>query len=393
MASDLLLAHVDVPPDQVHAVPYGGDPREAAAQYGRTLAETLAGDGLDLVLLGMGADGHTASLFPGSEALYVDERGATACFVSQVDGWRVSLTMREINHGAQALVLVAGAEKAAALADVRSGHSQSPAARVAPSGRSATWLTDRETAAAVMRLLRAPGAEPDRSADAAKRHAAEAAARAIEDGWLVGLGTGSTARLFVEALACRLRSGDLHGVTGVPTSAATARQAESLGIPLTGEGALAHPQVTVDGADEVSPDLDLLKGMGGALVREKIVASASRRMWVIADDQKLVDRLGERSPVPIAVVPFGWRTHLAAVESLGGAADLRQSPSGESFVTDDGLWILDARFATGIDDPAALDAALAAIAGVAACGVFAGMAERAFVGDREGAWLYRRLID
>jgi len=86
-------------------------------------------------------------------------------------------------------------------------------------------------------------------------------------------------------------------------------------------------------------------------------------------------------------------TAMAAVEALGGAADLRQSPSGESFVTDDGLWILDARFATGIDNPAALDAALAAIAGVAACGVFAGMAERAFVGDREGAWLYRRLID
>jgi len=217
--------------------------------------------------------------------------------------------------------------------------------------------------------------------EAQKRAAAARAVDFVRPGMRLGLGTGSTARHFVELLAERVRGG--LTVVGVPTSEATRQDAERLGVPLTTLDETPALDLTVDGADEVAPDLSLIKGGGGALLREKIVAQASARMVVIADESKWVEALG-RFPLPIEVVPFGLAATqhaiAAAIAAMGlsGAIVLRRDKTGHAFVTDGGHWILDAALVR-IPDPRGLGERLAAIAGVVEHGLFVGLATTAII--------------
>ena len=209
---------------------------------------------------------------------------------------------------------------------------------------------------------------------AAKRTAGEQAVEWVEPGMVVGLGTGSTAIWAIRRIGARLADGSLHDVVGIPTSNASAEEARHLDIPL---GTLDdHPVVdlTIDGADEVDPQLDLIKGGGGALLREKIVAQASRRVAIVVDDSKLSPRLGTVWPVPVEVVPFAWVVVANALRDLGADPVLRHiTGSHAAFVTDEGNWILDARFGP-IDDPERLGAELARQAGIVEHGLFVGLA-------------------
>ncbi len=202
----------------------------------------------------------------------------------------------------------------------------------------------------------------------------------------LGLGTGSTARHFVELLGARVKQG--LSVTCVPTSVATAKQARELGIPLTDLEAAPLLDLTVDGADEIGPRLNLIKGAGGALWREKIVAAASARMVVIAERSKLVDQLGSL-PLPIEVNAFGLGATRLRIEAVmrehGATGGLRQRlrPGGEPFVTDGGHLILDALFGR-ISRPEALATALLEIPGVVQHGLFIGLCRRAYVAGDDG---------
>lgn len=216
----------------------------------------------------------------------------------------------------------------------------------------------------------------------AKHRAAEAALQFVSSGMVVGLGTGSTADCFLVALADAIRAGRLGGIRGVPTSRQSEKRAGELGIPLL-TLADALPDVTIDGADEIAPNLDLIKGLGGALLREKIVAQNSRRLVIIADSSKLVAVLGTRSPLPVEVAPFGHEVHLPFLRALGAEPRLRTGVNGSPFVTDNGNRIYDCRFPR-IDDPTALQAALRGRAGVVDCGLFLGLASIAIVGDEQG---------
>jgi ribose 5-phosphate isomerase A len=209
----------------------------------------------------------------------------------------------------------------------------------------------------------------------AKRAAAQAALAEIDGARVVGLGTGSTAQLFVEELAARVRAG--LAIVGVPTSEATRHQAASLGIPLLGDDGPWSIDVNVDGADEVSAALDLIKGGGGAHAREKIVNYASAKNVVIVDSSKMSGRLGERRAVPVEVLPFA---HATTRDHLGrlGLARLRRDDAGAAFRTDAGNFIYDVR--TGpIDDAAGLEQAIRAIPGVVEAGLFIGRADVVFV--------------
>jgi ribose 5-phosphate isomerase A len=222
--------------------------------------------------------------------------------------------------------------------------------------------------------------------DTQKRAAAARALELVRPGMRLGLGTGSTARHFVELLAEQVRSG--LDIVAVPTSEGTRRDAERLGVPLTTLDATPELDLTVDGADEIAPDLSLIKGGGGALLWEKIVASASARMVVIADESKWVPVLG-RFALPIEVVPFGLGATRRAVEAAcaaagsAGPALLRCGRDGHAFVTDSGHWMLDAALER-IADPAALAGRLAAIAGVVEHGLFIGLASMAILASPDG---------
>jgi ribose 5-phosphate isomerase A len=208
----------------------------------------------------------------------------------------------------------------------------------------------------------------------------------------LGLGTGSTAQHFVELLAERVRAG--LDIIGVPTSEATRIHAERLGVPLTTIDETPELDLTVDGADEIAPDLSLIKGGGGALLREKIVAAASARMVVIADESKWVPMLG-RFPLPVEVVPFGLAATKRAVEraaaAIGspGEAVLRRAADGHAFVTDGGHWILDAKLGR-IAGPEALASRLSAIPGVVEHGLFMNMTQAAIVAGPDGARVVER---
>ncbi len=195
---------------------------------------------------------------------------------------------------------------------------------------------------------------------------------------VLGLGSGSTAGAFVEELGRRLGDGRLRDVAGVPTSSGTGRLAREWGVPLT--TLEAHPvlDLAVDGADEVDPALNLLKGRGGALLREKIVATASRRVVIIVDDSKRVSRLGERGPVPVVVIPFGWRSVASRLEALGGKPSLRTGDDGRPFVTDDGHYILDCSFGV-LDDPQRVAEQLRFVVGLVDHGLFLGIAHEVIV--------------
>src|SRR6516165_3473501 len=222
--------------------------------------------------------------------------------------------------------------------------------------------------------------------DAQKRAAAARALEFVRPGMRLGLGTGSTAKHFVELLAERVRAG--LDVIAVPTSEATRSDAERLGVPLTNLDETPALDLTVDGADEIAHDLSLIKGGGGALLREKIVASASARMIVIADESKWVSALG-RFPLPVEVVPFGLGATRRAVEAAAaavgcaGPALLRRAKDGHAFVTDSGHWILDAAFER-IADPKSLAERLDGITGVVEHGLFIGLAHAAVVAGSSG---------
>ena len=228
-----------------------------------------------------------------------------------------------------------------------------------------------------------PAAFPsDADRDALKRAASEAAVELVEDGMVVGLGTGSTAAFAVEALARRHRQG-LRFV-GIPTSERTAAQARAAGIPLTSFSEHQQIDLTIDGADEVERrTLNLIKGLGGALLREKIVAAASRRLAIIVDSAKLVDQLGTHTPVPVEVVAFGLEATRAALEVRGASVQLRESPTREPFVTDSGNRILDCSFGP-ISDPARLEERIGCIVGVVESGLFISRADPVFVADAAG---------
>jgi ribose 5-phosphate isomerase A len=224
------------------------------------------------------------------------------------------------------------------------------------------------------------------SADDLKRAAAARAAELVSDGMRLGLGTGSTAKHFVSILGEKVRGG--LKIVGVPTSEATRLQAEAEGVPLTTLDETPELDLTVDGADELDDQLRLIKGGGGAHLREKIVAAASKRMIVIADGTKHVEHLG-RFPLPIEVVTFGLgATRLAvarAIDAAGSSGELRlrRAASGEPFVTDSGHYILDAHL-NRIDAPEALAIALAAVPGVVEHGLFIGLATGAILATDKG---------
>ena len=217
--------------------------------------------------------------------------------------------------------------------------------------------------------------------DPAKRAAGEAAAALIQDGMLIGLGTGSTAWFLVQALARRVRENGLR-VTGVPTSVETERHAASLGIPLAELSALPALDLAIDGADEIEEGtLRLIKGLGGALLREKMIAEASRRFVIVGDETKVVGRLGDRVPLPVEVVPFA---HAATARRLPGRPVLREADPGRPFVTDNGNLIYDCFEWPRATDPEALEAALGRVAGVVGHGLFLRGVEQAIIGLQDG---------
>jgi ribose 5-phosphate isomerase A len=225
----------------------------------------------------------------------------------------------------------------------------------------------------------------DGNRDALKRAAAEAAVELVQDGMVVGLGTGSTAAFAVDALARRHRQG--LRFLGIPTSERTAAQAKAAGIPLTSFAEHRQIDLTIDGADEVERGtLNLIKGLGGSLLREKIVAAASQRLAVIVDGTKLVDRLGTRAPVPVEVVDFGLEATQAELAALGASVRLRQSPADGPFVTDGHNRILDCEFGP-IADPGRLEQRIGRVVGVVESGLFISRADLVFVADAAGVHL------
>ncbi len=228
--------------------------------------------------------------------------------------------------------------------------------------------------------------------EALKRQAAARALEHVRDGMKLGLGTGSTARHFVDLLGEKVRAG--MKVIGVPTSEATRAQAAQCGIALTTLDEVDRLDITIDGADEVDPALDLIKGGGGALLREKIVAAASDRMIVIADETKWVDALG-RFPLPVEVIPFGLGATRRAIENafaqcgVSGQMGVRKGKDGHVFVTDGGHWIVDAHLGRITDAPR-LARLLNVIPGVVEHGLFIGLASTVILAGAQGIRVVER---
>jgi ribose 5-phosphate isomerase A len=226
--------------------------------------------------------------------------------------------------------------------------------------------------------------EPTRNVDrdTLKRAAAEAAVKLVENDMVVGLGSGSTSAFAIAALG-RLHQQGLRFV-GIPTSKRAAAQAQTAGIPLTSFGEHRHIDLTIDGADQVERGtLNLIKGGGGALLHEKIVAAATRQLAIVVDSSKMVDQLGAEVPVPVEVVAFGLEATQAALEVLGASAGLRLATRDQPFITDSGNRIIDCKF-DRITDPARLEERIRHIVGVVDCGLFIGRADPVFVADASG---------
>jgi ribose 5-phosphate isomerase A len=222
-----------------------------------------------------------------------------------------------------------------------------------------------------------------------KEQAAHLALSYVSSGMVLGLGSGSTATYFVDLLGEQLQAGVLRDIIGLPTSEATAQRARSWGIPLT---TLAdHPclDLTVDGADEVDHDLNLIKGLGRALLREKIVATHTERFLVVVDESKLVPRLG-RGPLPVEILPFGVEVHLRWLDTLGCRAELGSETDGSPIVTDNGNYLAHCWFPDGIDDPYHLARVLANRPGIIEHGLFLDMADEVIVAGPEGTRVIRR---
>jgi ribose 5-phosphate isomerase A len=212
-----------------------------------------------------------------------------------------------------------------------------------------------------------------------KQITGEYAAEFVEDGMVVGLGTGSTAYFAIRKIAERVRNG--LNIRGIPTSEQSRIQAEEESIPLTDFSEVEDVDLTIDGADEVDPAFNLVKGGGGALLREKIVASASKAAIIVVDESKMKNRLGA-FPLPIEVVPFGWQHTAGRLSRLGCEPKLR-TENGSAFITDNGNYILDCPFGQ-IDAPPVLEHEIVNICGVVECGLFTGLASRILIGKSDG---------
>jgi len=224
---------------------------------------------------------------------------------------------------------------------------------------------------------------PASQQDQWKKAAAGAAAKLAESGMAVGLGTGSTAAFVVSELARRMAEEGLR-IVGIPTSERTAEQARGLKIPLATLAEYSEPDLTIDGADEVErATLYLIKGHGGALLREKIVAAASKRMVIVADETKLVERLGTHFSVPVEIVPFGWEATARKLKGLGANPSLRLGPDGRPYVTDGGHYIMDCAYGP-MQAPKEVAHHLDHVVGLVEHGLFLGFASQVFVGGREG---------
>lgn len=216
-----------------------------------------------------------------------------------------------------------------------------------------------------------------------KQQAAERAVHFIEPGMVVGLGHGSTALFALKRIAQLLKNGELREILGVPCSTEVEKEARQLGIPLASLDDYPTIDVTIDGADEVDPNLDLIKGGGGALLREKIVAQASRREIIVVDESKLSPALGTRRAVPVEVIPFGWHSQVLFLESMGACVSMRQERNGEQFLTDHGNLILDCDFGP-LSEPSTVAAKLDARAGIVEHGLFLGLTTDLVVANAKG---------
>ncbi len=221
---------------------------------------------------------------------------------------------------------------------------------------------------------------------AEKIRAAEYALRFVEDGMVLGLGSGSTALQFIRLLGEKVREG--LRVQGIPTSERSRQAALGLGIPVLGAGSVQQVDMTIDGADEIDHTLNLIKGGGGALLWEKVVAANSAQLVVIADSRKLVDQLG-KFPLPVEVVRFGWEWTARRLQGLAGRAELRLNSKGEPFLTSEGHFIVDCEFGR-IDRPVELSDRLLQIPGVVEHGLFLGMASTAVIARGEQVTLLKR---
>lgn len=224
--------------------------------------------------------------------------------------------------------------------------------------------------------------------DSAKQLVGKTVADWIEDGMVLGLGTGSTAAKAIEALGLRVSREGLH-VVGIPTSFFAERLARECGIPVTTLDAAPDIDLAFDGADEVDPGLNLIKGRGAAQTREKVVAACARRFVVLVDDSKVVEQLGTRMPVPVEVLPMAATPVMRRLAALGAACELRMGQKKDGpVVSDQGLWIVDARF-SGIPDPAAMSTAISGMPGVLDHGIFVGLATDVLVGHPDGTVTHR----
>ena len=227
--------------------------------------------------------------------------------------------------------------------------------------------------------------------DSLKKQAAHTAANEVESGMVIGLGHGSTALFAVQRIAERIKIGDLKNILAIPCSLFIESEARQLGIPLTTLDENPTIDLTIDGADEVSKQLDLIKGGGGALLREKIVAQASEREIIIIDDSKLSRHLGKKWAVPVEVVPFGWKSAHEFLTLLGADVKIRKAGDGVDFRTDQGNMILDANFGP-IAAPGKLAEKLDTRAAIVAHGLFVGIATEVIVADEEGVRILKRTI-
>lgn len=224
-----------------------------------------------------------------------------------------------------------------------------------------------------------------------KQEAALYAVEFVQSGMVVGLGTGSTAIFATRRIAELLRDGTLKNIAGFATSKFIWEQAQELGIPLMDQGMPSAIDVTIDGADEVDPKLNVIKGGGGALFREKIVAQASNREIIIVDDSKLSPCLGTKHTLPVEVSPFGWQSQLRFLQSLGARCNIRHDAAGTQLVTDSGNMILDCDFGP-IADPMDLAARLGARAGIVEHGLFLGIATDVIVASETGVRHLKRTV-
>jgi ribose 5-phosphate isomerase A len=216
-----------------------------------------------------------------------------------------------------------------------------------------------------------------------KRQAAERAVEFVQSGMIIGLGTGSTAIFATRRIAELWKVGQLKNITGFATSKAVWQEALHLGIPMMDEEMPRAIDLTIDGADEVDPELHLIKGGGGALLREKIVAQASRRVIIVVDETKLSPHLGNNHSLPVEVLAFGWCSQRRYLESLGAAVEVRKNSDGQEFATDSGNMILDCAFGA-IENPVKLGADLSARAGIVEHGLFLGLATDLIVAGQSG---------